>query len=139
MFAGSQSEPDRTLAAERNETQQFTQDDQDLSSDFTGPRTCCVACAAAYSFHASVWTYTRRRTRLISVYLCGIGNLTWANGGSSRRSATCFGVVCVDRLVSWCFCAPSVGFRANFRAMVENTMERREIFEKATERQSSFR
>jgi hypothetical protein len=60
-----------------------------------------------------------------------IRNLLWANGGNSSRNATRFGCACVDRFGSWSLFALSAGFWANFRAMVENTMEMGEIFEKA--------
>lgn len=68
-------------------------------------RSICIACLR-------VSTCTGRKARRMSVFLCAIRNLIWANGRSSSRSATCFGFVCVDRFVSWCFCALSVGFWA---------------------------
>lgn len=85
-------------------------------SVWVSPATC--------TFHSCVLICTDRTTHLTSVFLCVIRNLLWASGGNSSRNATCFGCVCVDRFGSWCFCALSAGFWANFRAMVEHTMER---------------
>ena len=89
---------------------------------------CASWSLATCSFPWCVWTYTGRKSHLIWVFPCGTRNLIWASGGNSSRNATCFGCVCVDRFGSWCFCALSAGFWANFRAIVENTMERREKF-----------
>src|SRR6185369_10740460 len=58
---------------------------------------------ALCSCRCRVWIYTRGKTCLISVFRCGIRNVIWANCGNSRRSATYFDCVCVDRFGSWCF------------------------------------
>jgi len=112
----------------RNETKRSTSTSQSKIqlTTFTGPGPSRVAFVAACSSHAFVSLYTHHKTHLISVYRDGIRNLIWANDGNSSRNARYCGFVCVDRSGSWCCCALSGRFWTNFRAIVENTMGRRE-------------
>ena len=92
---------------------------------FTDRRTLPLGFVALCSCRFRVWIYTRGKNFLISVSRCGIHNVIWANGGNSRRSATCFDCVCVDRFGSWCFCAQFGKVWANSEPWLKNTMERR--------------
>lgn len=59
---------------------------------FTDRRTLPLGLVALCSGRFRVWIYTRGKNFLISVSRCGIHNVIWANGGNSRRSATCLGI-----------------------------------------------
>jgi len=99
---------------------------------FTDRRTLPLGFVALCSCRCRVWIYTRGKTCLISVFRCGIRNVIWANCGNSRRSATYFDCVCVDRFGSWCFGALLEDFWATFRAMLKHNGETGEEFEKAS-------